>query len=109
MHSHGSLALFRVLFVFFNIRSAHGAPGLLDFIGHIVQGTGLPLLDRPLPEMMTKTPSPECVNINKGTRLCCQSTFNGDVPLLIELAPVIGYTLNKSVNGIYCELSCEIL
>jgi len=76
--------------------------GLLGFIGPLIQG--IPLLDGPLPGMMTTNPSPECANLNHGTRLCCQSTFDGDVPLLLELAPVIGYKLDpNSVNGIYCE------
>ena len=92
-----------VCLILFSLDPAHAAPGLIDSLGHLIQGNGLPLLDYPLAQMMTKSPSPECAKVNQGARLCCKSTFNGDVPLLLELAPVIGYNLNKnSVNGIYC-------
>lgn len=71
-------------------------------IGDLIQP--LPVADYPIPEMVTSSPSPECEGVNGGSRLCCESTFNGDVPLIKELAPIIGFKLNRnSVNGIYCE------
>jgi hypothetical protein len=77
-------------------------PDLIGSLGPLIQD--IPILDGPLPSMMTKNPSPECASLNQGTRLCCQSTFDGDVPIVLELAPLLGYKLDpNSVNGIYCE------
>ncbi|CAG8983746.1 hypothetical protein HYALB_00009842 [Hymenoscyphus albidus] len=78
----------------------------LGLVGHLVQP--LPIADYPAPELVTNHPSTECEKINGGSRLCCQSTFDGGVPLVKELAPIIGFRLNhNSVNGIYCKKDAE--
>ena len=82
---------------------ASPTPQLLGAVGSLIQD--LPILSYPPKSIVTTDISPECANLNQGTRLCCQSTFDGDVPIVMELAPVVGYKLDpNSINGIYCML-----
>ncbi len=76
-------------------------PQLLGIVGQLL-GI-IPILSTPPPrELWTKTPSPECANVNGGALLCCESTFNGDIPIVVQLAPAVGYKLNpNSINCIY--------
>ncbi|KAH8669693.1 hypothetical protein BGZ60DRAFT_408068 [Tricladium varicosporioides] len=76
-------------------------PGLFDLVPIL---NNLPILNYPPAHMITTNPDPECQAINGGARWCCQSTFDGDMPIVMELAPVLGYKLNpNSVNGIFCK------
>ncbi|KAH6720616.1 hypothetical protein DL95DRAFT_440341 [Leptodontidium sp. 2 PMI_412] len=77
---------------------AFALPQLLGAVGALL---GLvPLLSTPPPrELWTKTPAPECANVNGGALLCCQSTFQGDIPIIVQLAPLIGYKLNPNSNN----------
>lgn len=70
-------------------------------IGELLQQ--IPLLSNPPPAaLMTKQPSPECANVNKGALLCCQSSFQGDIPIFVQAAPLVAYKLNpNSINCIY--------
>ncbi|KAL2060656.1 hypothetical protein VTL71DRAFT_9297 [Oculimacula yallundae] len=73
-------------------------PQLLGAVGALL---GLvPLLSMPPPrELQTKTPSPECANVNGGALLCCESTFQGDIPIIVQLAPLVAYKLNPNSNN----------
>lgn len=78
-------------------------PGLFDLLPIL---NNLPILNYPPQNMITTNPAPECQAINGGGRWCCQSTFDGDMPIVLELAPVLGYKLNpNSVNGLFCKWS----
>ncbi|KAH7327063.1 hypothetical protein BKA65DRAFT_539739 [Rhexocercosporidium sp. MPI-PUGE-AT-0058] len=73
-------------------------PQLLDAVGALLDL--VPLLSTPPPrELWTKTPSPECANVNGGALLCCESTFQGDIPIIVQLAPLISYKLNPNSNN----------
>lgn len=76
-------------------------PQLLGAVGQLL-GI-IPILSTPPPrELWTKTPSPECANVNGGALLCCESTFQGDIPIVVQLAPTVSYKLNpNSINCIY--------
>jgi hypothetical protein len=53
------------------------------------------------PPLATTIHSPECANINNGTYLCCQSTFNGDLPIVVDASAATNYPLTKnSINGL---------
>jgi hypothetical protein len=75
--------------------------GLLGDVGPILDL--VPVIDDPPPAFLwTKNPSPECANINQGALLCCGSTFNGDMPLVVELADLVNYRLNPdSINCLF--------
>ena len=80
---------------------ASPAPQILGDVGSLIDN--LPILNYPPQSIVTTDISPECANLNQGTRLCCESTLDGDVPLVVELATIIGYRLaTGSINGIYC-------
>jgi len=52
---------------------------------------------------MTTDHSPECLNINQGTLLCCQATLDGGNEVVQLLAHAAGYTLTKdTINGFVC-------
>lgn len=75
--------------------------GLLGFLGQLL---GLvPVLSSPPPSsLMTRNPSPACKSVNQGTLLCCESTFDGDLPLIVYFASQTAFKLNKnSINCIY--------
>jgi len=96
-----------------------GLGGILDGIGSIVApitgalGTvlnSIPVLYAAAPEfLITTDPSPQCANVNEGTLLCCSSTINGDMPIVVELAQLAGnFKLNpNSINGLYCKKGFE--
>ncbi|CZR56231.1 uncharacterized protein PAC_06119 [Phialocephala subalpina] len=99
------------------------APQLLGQVGALIgQALGLiPLLSTPPPAaLMTKQPSPQCAKVNKGALLCCESTFQGDIPIFVQAAPLVAYKLNpNSINCIYgqrnftdcsrgTELCCQV-
>ncbi|CZT05745.1 uncharacterized protein RCO7_03911 [Rhynchosporium graminicola] len=74
------------------------SPQLLGAVGALLNA--IPLLSLPLPkELQTKTPSPECANVNGGALLCCESTLQGDIPLIVQLAPLVAYKLNPNSNN----------
>jgi len=110
----------RPTFIFFLaiLATTSAAPqlgGLLEGIGGLLApltgavGTilnSIPLLYAAAPDfLLTKDPSPQCANVNGGTLLCCSSTINGDMPLVVELAQLAGnFKLNpNSINGLYCK------
>jgi hypothetical protein len=81
--------------------TASPAPQVLGAVGSLTDN--LPILNYPPQSIVTTDISPECANLNQGTRLCCESTLDGALPLLVELASVIGYRLAPgSINGIGC-------
>jgi hypothetical protein len=92
------------------------APQTLPIIGGLVGALGnilnsIPVLYASAPSfLLTKDPSPQCANVNGGVLLCCSSTFNGDMPLVVELAQLAGnFRLNpNSINGIYCKLPVRL-
>jgi hypothetical protein len=75
--------------------------GLLGEVGPLLNL--VPVLASPPPAFLwTKNPSPECANINQGALYCCGSTFNGDMPLVVELSDLLQYKLNpNSINCIF--------
>jgi hypothetical protein len=83
-------------------------PQLSGVLGELLGDIGpvlnlIPVLASPPPAFLwTKNPSPECANINQGALYCCGSTFNGDMPLVVELADAVNYKLNpNSINCIF--------
>ncbi len=93
------LSLFITLFSY-----SFAFPQLLDptsLIGEVLNIIPI-LADPPPASLVTKNPSPECANVNQGALLCCESTFNGDIPIVVELSNSVGYKLNpNSINCIY--------
>jgi hypothetical protein len=90
----------------------HPEPQLSGILGDILDDVGpildlIPVIDDPPPAFLwTKNPSPECANINQGALYCCGSTFNGDMPLVVELADLVNYRLNPdSINCIFGKYS----
>jgi hypothetical protein len=69
--------------------------GLLDLNG--LTGNGKPPL-------ATSIHSPECVNLNGGTYVCCESTFNGGLPLVEALSEATDYPITPdTINGFVCK------
>jgi hypothetical protein len=61
-------------------------------------------LNEPPPDLITTDISPECVDINNGTLLCCDASLAGDQPEIEYLAAIEGYPLPvNDVNGIGCK------
>ncbi len=95
------------------LSTAIAVPQLVPVIGSLLGAVGdilnsIPILYASPPSfLLTQDPSPQCAKVNGGTLLCCSSTFNGDMPLVVELAQLAGnFRLNPdSINGIYCEVS----
>ena len=60
------------------------------------------------PPLETTIHSPECANTNNGTYLCCESTFNGDMPIVVAASAATDYPLTEnSINGlINCKFPC---
>lgn len=55
------------------------------------------------PPLKTSTHSPECLKINNGELMCCQSELNGGNRAVLFLASLVGYEVTRSsVNGIQC-------
>ena len=55
------------------------------------------------PPLMTTEHSPECLNVNQGTIMCCEETLNGGNLIVETLSTLAGYDLSKdTVNGIEC-------
>jgi hypothetical protein len=86
----------------------HPEPQLGGVVGGLLGEVGpllnlVPVLASPPPAFLwTKNPSPECANINQGALYCCDSTFNGDMPLVVELSDLLQYKLNpNSINCIF--------
>ncbi|KAH8786857.1 hypothetical protein BGZ57DRAFT_924510 [Hyaloscypha finlandica] len=77
---------------------------ITGYLGNVLNLLGV-LYAAPPPFLLTKNPSPECKNVNNGALLCCSSTINGDMPLVVELAQLAGqFKLNpNSINGLYCK------
>ncbi|KUJ23765.1 uncharacterized protein LY89DRAFT_679089 [Mollisia scopiformis] len=103
--------------------SSLAAPQLLGSLGNAIGQLlqQIPLLSTPPPAfLMTTQPSPQCADVNKGALLCCQSSFNGDIPIFVQAAPLIAYKLNpNSINCLYgtrnftdcgrgVELCCQV-
>lgn len=95
MHSVANVLLL------FGITSLSLAAPQLSLIGPLLND--LPLLATPPPSFLsTQNPSPECAAVNQGTLLCCESTFNGDIPIVVQLSDLVHYKLNpNSINCIY--------
>ncbi len=99
------------------ITAAMAAPQTLPIVGSLLGAVGdilnsIPILYAAAPSfLLTQDPSPQCADVNGGTLLCCSSTFNGDMPLVVELAQLAGnFRLNpNSINGIYCEFPTRLL
>ncbi|KAF8858236.1 hypothetical protein BDZ45DRAFT_404301 [Acephala macrosclerotiorum] len=112
-----------IVFFLALLSPSFAAPQLLGSVGALI-GQALqqiPLLSTPPPAaLMTTHPSPQCANVNKGALLCCESTFQGDIPIFVEAAPLVAYKLNpNSINCIYgqrnftecsrgTELCCQV-
>lgn len=95
-----SYGVFATLFT-----SSLAAPQLLEGALSII-GTALgliPILSTPPPtSLWTQYPNDTCADVNGGALYCCESTFNGDIPLVVEVAPLVAYKLNpNSINCIY--------
>jgi len=104
MHSSSFVLSFTILAGLF--LPALAAPQLFSLVGQLL---GLiPVISTPPPAALwTKHQSPSCANVNQGTLLCCESTFNGDIPLIVYAAPTIAYKLNpNSINCIYGMALC---
>jgi len=55
------------------------------------------------PPLMTTDHSPECLDINQGTLLCCHTTLDGGNEAVQLLAHIADYTLTKdTINGFIC-------
>lgn len=91
--------------------------GISSVIAPITGALGTVLNSIPLlyaaapPFLITTDPSPQCANVNGGTLVCCSSTINGDMPIVVELAQLAGnFRLNpNSINGLYCKSSTRLL
>ncbi|KAE8446319.1 hypothetical protein EG329_012066 [Mollisiaceae sp. DMI_Dod_QoI] len=120
--STSALAFFLTTFFTF-VSPTLSAPQLLGKLGAAVGSflQEIPLLSTPPPAaLMTTQPSPECASVNHGALLCCQSSFQGDIPIFVQLAPLVAYQLNpNSINCIYgtrnftdcsrgVELCCQV-
>lgn len=54
--------------------------------------------------LLTTDISPQCVNTNNGTYLCCASAVQGGDPLVVALSAAAGYQLPaNTVNGLECK------
>jgi hypothetical protein len=54
--------------------------------------------------LLTTDISPQCVDVNNGTYLCCSSTVQGGDPLVVALSDAAGYQLPaNTVNGLECK------
>ncbi|KAI0545950.1 hypothetical protein F4679DRAFT_443225 [Xylaria curta] len=57
--------------------------------------------------LYTPHPSSQCAASkggNDGTLQCCRATVAGDLPIVVFLAAIYGYSLNPNdVNGLVCE------
>jgi hypothetical protein len=54
--------------------------------------------------LLTTDISPQCVDINNGTELCCSSAVQGGDPIVVALAAAIGEQLPaNTVNGLECK------
>lgn len=74
-------------------------PNLFGIIGQLLGS--IPILSSPPPAfLMTKIPPPACGVVNQGSLLCCESTFDSDLPLVAYLSPQAAIKLNK--NSIDC-------
>lgn len=87
-------------------------PQLLDIgplLNTVLQDTGLDSLvgNGALPAAIATTiHSPQCANVNGGTYACCQSTFDGDLPLVVALSAATDYPLtDNSINGFVCKFA----
>jgi hypothetical protein len=101
---------------------------ITGYLGNVLNELGV-LYAAPPSFLLTTDISPVCKNVNNGmpppppdhppacfptqaehwletgTLLCCSSTINGDMPLVVELAQLAGqFKLNpNSINGLYCK------
>lgn len=54
--------------------------------------------------LLTTDISPQCVDVNNGTYLCCETTVNGGNEAVQLAADLAGYQLPaNTVNGVLCE------
>jgi hypothetical protein len=60
--------------------------------------------DPPPSFLLTTDISPQCVNTNNGTYLCCASAVQGGDPLVVALSTAADYQLPaNTVNGLECK------
>jgi hypothetical protein len=60
--------------------------------------------DPPPSFLLTTDISPQCVDTNNGTFLCCSSAVQGGDPIVVALATAAGYQLpSGTVNGLECK------
>jgi hypothetical protein len=75
-------------------------PGLIPILDPVLD---LGAIDPPS-FLQTQKPSPECANVNQGQLQCCRGTVAGDNQLVVWIAKIYGYKLNKNdVNGLDCK------
>jgi hypothetical protein len=83
-------------------------PGLPNLTNALLEALGLNSLvgHGPLPPILATTiHSPQCADVNGGTYVCCQDTFNGDLPIVVAASALTDYPLtNNSINGL---VNCE--
>jgi len=92
---HTTTLLVTLLALFHSPSSASPHPQL-DLINDLT-GFGTPPL-------MTTTPSPQCLAVNKGKLQCCSAIIDGGNPTVQFLAKLAGYQLTKNtINGMFCK------
>jgi hypothetical protein len=93
-----TILLFTLLTTTFALPVANLVNDLLGALGlNGLVGNGTPPLE-------TTIHSPQCASVNNGTYLCCESTFNGDLPIVVDLSAATDYPLTKnSINGFVCK------
>lgn len=74
--------------------------GLLSPIGAVLNL--LPAREAPA-ALRTKNVHPLCHPLNQGALLCCETLFDGALPLVVKLSQTTGYELTTdAINGILC-------
>ncbi|KAF7877443.1 hypothetical protein EAF04_001120 [Stromatinia cepivora] len=95
------LLLYRLSLIF-----AAPTPSLIQLLDGIINTTiTASTLNSPPPSiLMTTIHSQECVNVNQGELLCCESIVDGDQPAVVMAADLFDFRLNRdSVNGLGCK------
>ena len=83
------------------IAKSFALPATPNFLNAALQILGLNgLVGNGTPLLATTTHSPECANLNGGTYVCCESTFNGGMPIVETLSELTDYPITKNtING----------
>ena len=84
---------------------AEAPPNLLNAVLEALGLNGL--VGNGVEPLPTTVHSPECADLNNGTYVCCQSTFNGGMPIIEEASALTDYPITKNtINGL---IDCECL